>query len=240
MFLEKLLEFGAEGLQYTKGITLSMPADKLGEPTPDYDWNDDGLELNLNGDWAETRDELGQKHHQPRMLNTFMRLLICKVPIGQLETFRWVSNPSTIVRKMAKTHWRWYHNTKISRMTIELVARRHGRSLKTLQIYNNPDDSFDCKLDSSALTNFDAGDLHSHDNVDWAITVVGSSNTSINHVKLGCERELALTYLGLQAAFDGRFWGTVIRQGFGDSLLVGPPHSVKRNDWCEAAAKIVV
>lgn len=88
MFLERLLECAAEGLQYTKVITVFMQYDTLGVPSVSYKDDDDGLNLDTEGNWAETTDELGQKHYQPRVLNTLMRLLINRIPMDRLETFR--------------------------------------------------------------------------------------------------------------------------------------------------------
>ena len=88
MFLENLLTSGAEGLQYTKNFTVSMRHEELGAPSIFYDGDDDGLYLYDHEDWKETEDEMGQRHFQPRVLNTLMRLLINRIPIGQLDTFR--------------------------------------------------------------------------------------------------------------------------------------------------------
>lgn len=98
MFLEALLECDAEGLKYTKSVTVSMQHDQLGAPSYAHDEdNDDGLYFNSHGDWEDKEDELGQKHFQPRVLNALVRLLINKIPIERLETFWWVADlPSTV------------------------------------------------------------------------------------------------------------------------------------------------
>ena len=88
MFLENLLDSGAEGLQFTKSITISMQTDELGAPSDPYDREDDGLDLDHDDDWEDQEDDLGQNHYQPRVLNTLLRLLISKVPNGRLQTFR--------------------------------------------------------------------------------------------------------------------------------------------------------
>lgn len=175
MFLETLLECGAEGLQHTKSITVFMQYDRLREPSYSHK-DDDGLYLDTEGNWEETTDELGQKHYQPRVLNTLMRLLINRIPIGQLETFRWC------------------HTTRISVNTVELVARRHGRSLKSLKIYNAPDCIRPYWSTFSALTSFDAGHISPYTRSPWAAKVVALSCKSLRHVKLGCERDIALLY----------------------------------------------
>lgn len=54
MFLETLLETGAERLQYTKSITTSMQNHSLGTPSaPQDDDEDDGLDLDGNEDWED-------------------------------------------------------------------------------------------------------------------------------------------------------------------------------------------
>ena len=88
MFLENLLESGAEGLRFTKSITISMRNDEIGVPSKFYDHEDDGLDFEHLQDWKDQEDDLGQKHYQPRVLNTLLRLLISKVPNGCLQTFR--------------------------------------------------------------------------------------------------------------------------------------------------------
>lgn len=88
MFLENLLESGAEGLQFTKSITISMRNDELGVPSESYDHEDDGLDFDHEDYWEDEEDDLGQKQYQPRVLNTLLRLLISKVPNGCLQTFR--------------------------------------------------------------------------------------------------------------------------------------------------------
>lgn len=185
MFLETLLECGAEGLQHTKSITVFMQYDRLGEPSYSHK-DDDGLYLDTEGDWEETTDELGQKHYQPRVLNTLMRLLINRIPIGQLETFRWC------------------HTTRISAKTVELVARRHGRSLKSLKIYNAPDEIRLYWSTFSALTSFDAGDLCPYIRSPWAAKVVAFSCKSLRHVKLGCERYCLIVHRQLDCQRCGR------------------------------------
>lgn len=97
---------------------------------------------------------------------------------------------------MAKADRRWCHTTRISANTIELVARRHGRSLKTLQIYNASTEICLYKSDVSTLTNFDAGDIDPFIWSTWISRVVALSRKSLRHVKLGWEREIALSYLG--------------------------------------------
>ena len=88
MFLENLLESGAEGLRFTKSITISMRNDELGVQSKFNDDEDDGLDFDHDEDWFDQEDEFGQKHYQPRVLNTLLRLLISKVPNGCLQTFR--------------------------------------------------------------------------------------------------------------------------------------------------------
>ena len=88
MFLKNLLDSGAEGLQITKSITISMQNDELGAPSESYDHEDDGLDLGHDEEWEDQEDDLGQKHYQPRVLNRLLRLLISKILNGRLQTFR--------------------------------------------------------------------------------------------------------------------------------------------------------
>ena len=53
MFLETLLECGAEGLQHTRSITISMRNDELGVPSESYDHDDDILDLSYDEDWED-------------------------------------------------------------------------------------------------------------------------------------------------------------------------------------------
>lgn len=87
-FLENILDYGAKGLQHTKSVTVSMQNDRLGAPSDTSDWEDDGLDLDHDGDWIQPPDGLGQLAYQPRVLNILMRFLINRMPIEQLETFR--------------------------------------------------------------------------------------------------------------------------------------------------------
>ena len=87
----------------------------------------------------------------------------------------------------------WCHTTQISRRTLELVARRHGHCLKTLQIYNTP--TYKLTVDFSALTTLDAGEMDPYFACFWASKSLANSHNSLIHLKLGCERFLALSYL---------------------------------------------
>lgn len=87
-FLETLLESGAEGLQFTRSITVSMQNDKHGAPCESYKDGEYGLNLDSDEEWQDQGDSIGQKHYQARALNTLLRLLISKVPNGCLQVFR--------------------------------------------------------------------------------------------------------------------------------------------------------
>ena len=87
----------------------------------------------------------------------------------------------------------WCHTTQISRRTLELVARRHGHCLKTLQIYKTP--TYKSTVDFSALTTLDAGDIDPYFACFWPSKSLANSHKSLIHLKLGCERFLALSYL---------------------------------------------
>ena len=69
-FLETLLELGAEGLQFTKSITVSMHHDELGAPTRSCDYDDDDtgtyiseLFFPFSGPDPESPDILGCLNH---------------------------------------------------------------------------------------------------------------------------------------------------------------------------------
>lgn len=79
-FLETLLESGAEGLQFTRSITVSMQNDEHGAPSESYDHGED--------EWQDHGGSIRQEHHQVRALNTLLQLLIGKVPNGCLQVFR--------------------------------------------------------------------------------------------------------------------------------------------------------
>lgn len=86
-FLENLLASQAEGLKFTKHIIVSMPGDDLGAPIDPCE-DEDRLDLGDEEGWDETKDGLGQMHHQPRVLNTLMRILLNKMPSNQLRSFQ--------------------------------------------------------------------------------------------------------------------------------------------------------
>lgn len=86
-------------------------------------------------------------------------------------------------------------------MTVELLARRHGRSLKTIQIYNAASGGFACDPKFSALTSLDVGDVDTGFEKTWASNVVADNHKSLRHVKFGYEKDIALGYLGK--------WGSV-------------------------------
>lgn len=91
----------------------------------------------------------------------------------------------------------WCHTTRISKTTLELVARRHGRCLTTLQIYNMSSCPFDRGVDFSALTTLDVGDMVPYCTMFWPANSVANSHKSLTHLKFGCE-----TYLGRQGVLD--------------------------------------
>ena len=65
-----------------------MQNDGLGAPSIPYDYFLINFYLDPDGDLEHARDVQGQPHFQPRVLNTLVRLLINKIPVDQLETFR--------------------------------------------------------------------------------------------------------------------------------------------------------
>ncbi|KAL9069180.1 MAG: hypothetical protein Q9161_005703 [Pseudevernia consocians] len=149
MFLENLLESGAEGLRFTKSITISMRNDELGVQSKFNDDEDDGLDFDHDEDWVDQEDDLGQKHYQPRVLNTLLRLLISKVPNGCLQTFR---------------------------------------------------GTFD--VDFPTLTTLDVRDVDPGHAMFWPALSVANSHKSLTHLKFGCEKYLAGSYLGRQEGLN--------------------------------------
>ena len=65
-----------------------MQNEGLGAPSIPYDYFNDKVCLDPDGDLEDARDVRGQLYFQPRVLNTLVRLLINKIPVDQLETFR--------------------------------------------------------------------------------------------------------------------------------------------------------
>ena len=90
----------------------------------------------------------------------------------------------------------WCHTTRISKRTLELVARRHGRRLTTLQIYNISSGTFE--VDFPALTTLDVRDMNPGSAIAmyWPVLSVANSHKSLTHLKFGCENYLAGSYLG--------------------------------------------
>ena len=92
----------------------------------------------------------------------------------------------------------WCHTTTISKRTLELVARRHGRCLTTLQIYKISIGNFEA--DFSALTTLDVGDMDPYFEMFWPAKSVANSHKSLTHLKFGCEKCVAGSYL------DGKYF----------------------------------
>ena len=65
-----------------------MQNEGLGATSIPYDDHNDKFWLDPDGDLEGARDLQGQLYFQPRVLNTLVQLLINKIPVDQLETFR--------------------------------------------------------------------------------------------------------------------------------------------------------
>ena len=114
----------------------------------------------------------------------------------------------------------WCHAARISRKTLELVARRHGHCLTTPQIYNiSPCIS---EADFSALTTLDAGGMHPYSVLLWVSKSVASSHNSLTHLKLGCETLLAQSYLGRQYSLTASE-ASDFTQDLDDGIRKSPP-----------------
>ena len=65
-----------------------MKNDGLGASSTPHDDYNDKFCLDPDGDLEDATDVRGQLYFQPRVLNTLTRLLINKIPVDKLETFR--------------------------------------------------------------------------------------------------------------------------------------------------------
>lgn len=121
-------------------------------------------------------------------------------------------------------------------MTFELVARRHGRTIETLQIYNIANEDFDCEPKLSALTSLDLGDIDPCAETFWASKIVAHNQESLSNLKLGCERETALSYLGKGDPM-GVGKASNFTKNFGSAIRRYLLHETGRNGKDEAAAE---
>ncbi len=114
--------------------------------------------------------------------------------------------------------------------------RRHGPSLKTLQIYNSPKEScYDFESDFSALTSFDAGDIDPYADTNWASRILAHNHKTLSRVKLGCERAIALTLSGIRSM--GRFEQTDFTENLEFGIRTCLPENNRRSDIDQGAVE---
>ena len=78
----------ANGLQWTLGISVSVRPDVV-EKQARGNYNEElRLDLDSEDEALEPKDTSGQKHFQPRVLNTLIRCIIRKVPQQSLRYFQ--------------------------------------------------------------------------------------------------------------------------------------------------------
>jgi len=87
-FLEHLVSQKAEGLRYTKGVSVSSQNHRVEHQEDHGRETDDGLGLVDEFSMMEEEDSFGQQPYQARVLNTLVRLIIDKVPRDQLQHFQ--------------------------------------------------------------------------------------------------------------------------------------------------------
>ena len=97
-----------------------------------------------------------------------------------------------------------------------LVAERHGRSLKTLRIYNTPGTLSYPRQPFSTLNYLEAGDLSALAFETWAPRVMACNRRTLSHVTLGCERQIISSYFDTG---DPMGWGEA--SYFTDKLVDG-------------------
>lgn len=86
-FLEALLDSEAKGLQRTTSISVSLCPDFVGTRSFHPSYRQD-LEVEFA---KEPEDAFGQKKFQPKLLNSFVRLITKKIPQNSLVSFRYVN-----------------------------------------------------------------------------------------------------------------------------------------------------
>ena len=77
-----------------------------------------------------------------------------------------------------------------------LVAKRHGRSLKTLRVYNTTRTFGHSCPNFSTLNYLEAGDLSAFAFQLWAPRLLACNRRTLSHVTLGCERDIISGYFG--------------------------------------------
>ena len=134
LFLKTLLVSRTEGLQFTISISVSMKADDLDISEELGGFGDDGLDLGLGGECNGFR----QRRDQLRALNSLLWLVIYQIPKERLQYFRYVSFRICYQIFGGTDHgsFRWHHSTTCSKLSNNLVATRHGKSLRNLQLNN--------------------------------------------------------------------------------------------------------
>ncbi|KAI9878822.1 MAG: mitochondrial splicing system protein [Pleopsidium flavum] len=183
--LEQLIDPGADGLYFTKSLSISYRApfkiflcdDDLFDQFNDYD---------MNSDEEPSEDEEETVHRPNRnsaiTFNCLIRLLLSRIPANQLESFK------------------WRHDYIIGSTTLDSLARKHGRSIKEL-VTDRPSQGWNCSHPLAAFPNLSTlafnsivYDEHSMSDV-WIGRAVGDNLSSLRNLTLGTERRTARGYI---------------------------------------------
>ena len=89
----------------------------------------------------------------------------------------------------------WRHPTKLSLLTIELLAQNHGVAVKDLQISNFSEEDPLPDLPIYGLEKLHAADMDPNYGYEFVSRVMVKNHLSLKHLKLGCEEFIALPYL---------------------------------------------
>ena len=85
----------------------------------------------------------------------------------------------------------WRHPTKLSQLTIKLLAQRHGMTIKDLHISKLSLENDTQDLPFYGLEKLHVADMDPHCSSQIVPKIMISSHSSLKHLKLGCERFIA-------------------------------------------------
>lgn len=147
-----------------------MKADDLDISEELGGFRDDGLDLGPGGEFNGVR----QRRDQLRAPNFLPWLVIYQIPKERLQYFRYVSFRICYQIFGGTDHgsFRWHHSTTYSKLSMNLVAIRHGNSLRNLQLNNTCEGWAEGIHTCHALSTLHIADLNQFASPDWVARLV--------------------------------------------------------------------
>ncbi|KAF6233843.1 hypothetical protein HO173_008055 [Letharia columbiana] len=147
-----------------------MKADDLDISEELGGFGDDGLDLGPGGEFNGFR----QRRDQLRALSSLLWLVIYQIPKERLQYFR------------------WHHSTTCSKLSMNLVATRHGKSLRNLQLNNTCEGWAEGIHTCHALSTLQIADLDQFTSPDWVVRLVALNSPVGAFLKPGHRKQSQL------------------------------------------------